>query len=80
MITLLPAYGRKYETEESALLSWIGGKDFKIVMGPYCSIRDIDLMKGQFDGIQIRYGEFGDYRYSIIWQSLMSKLLFTTEI
>ena len=77
MITLLPAYGRKYTTKESALLDW---KDFKIVMGPYCSIRDIDMMKSQFDGIQVRYGEFGDYRYVTIWQSLMSKLLYTTEI
>ena len=40
-ITLLPAYGRKYESKESALKDWNAGKDFKILGGPYCSIRDI---------------------------------------
>ena len=82
MITLTAAYGRKYSTEKEALLAWIGGKDFKIVNGPYCSIRDIEMMKAQFGGIQIRYGEFGSYRYSVIWESQMEKILggLTTEV
>ena len=79
MITLAAAYGRKYSTEKEALLAWIGGKDFKIVNGPYCSIRDIEHMKAQFGGIQIRYG---DFQYSIIWESQMEKILggLTTEV
>ena len=80
MITLLPAYGRNYKTEEAALLDWIGGKDFRISGGPYCSIRDIDQMKTQFDEIQMRYGEFGEYRYALIWRSLMAAILSTTYI
>ena len=82
MITLKAAYGRNYDTEKEALLAWIGGKDFKIVNGPYCSIRDIESLKANFGGIQIRYGEFGTYRYSIIYQSEMEKVLWglTTEV
>jgi hypothetical protein len=80
MITLKAAYGRKYKTEESALLDWIGGKDFQIINGPYCSIRDIDLMKSQFDQMQIRYGIFGSFRYVNIWASPMTKILATTYI
>ena len=44
-LTLLGAYGRTYATKEKALKDWNGGKDFKILNGPYCSIRDIDHMK-----------------------------------
>jgi hypothetical protein len=40
-LMLLPAYGRKYSTKESAVYDWKAGKDFKIVNGPYCSIRDV---------------------------------------
>ena len=80
MITLKGAYGRKYKTQESALLDWIGGKDFQIVNGPYCSIRDMDLMKSLFDQIQVRYGEFGAFRYVAIWTSQMAKLIATTYI
>ena len=45
-LTLMPAYGRKYNTDEDMLKDWKEGKDFKIVPnGPYASIRDIDRMK-----------------------------------
>lgn len=40
-IMLIPAYGRKYETEAAILKGWQEGKDFKILQGPYCSIRDM---------------------------------------
>jgi hypothetical protein len=43
--TLVPAYGRKYATEEAMLKDWKDGLDFKILGGPYCSIRDLDYMK-----------------------------------
>lgn len=80
MITLKASYGRKYPDANAALIAWAKGKDFQIINGPYCSIRDLDLMKGQFNGIQIRYGEFGSYRYAVVWQSLMSQMLISTEI
>ena len=41
---LMPAYGRYYETEEQALEDWNGGKDFKIVSGPYTSVRDREVL------------------------------------
>jgi hypothetical protein len=41
-IVLMPAYGRSYKTSQEAIDAWKSGKDFKIVNGPYCSIRDID--------------------------------------
>jgi hypothetical protein len=39
-VYVLPAYGRKYMTKESALADWVSGKDFKIANGPYMSVRD----------------------------------------
>ena len=44
MITVTGAYGR--EADEGA---WEAGLDFRIVHGPYFSIRDIEALKG--DGI-----------------------------
>lgn len=42
---VLPAYGRRYQTEEALRKDWEEGKDFKIVSGPYLSIRDQDKIK-----------------------------------
>lgn len=45
-LTLVPAYGRYYETPDEMREDWESGKDFCLwPSGPYCSIRDIDLMK-----------------------------------
>ena len=44
-IYLLPAYGRVYKTAEQALQDWRNGKDFKMYNGPYCSIREIQIIK-----------------------------------
>lgn len=40
MVCLTGAYGR-----EAAESDWNNGKDFKIVSGPYCSIRDSEAIK-----------------------------------
>jgi len=40
VVYLEAAYGRSYATAEAAISAWQEGKDFKIVNGPYCSIRD----------------------------------------
>lgn len=39
-IVVKPAYGKCYKTGEEVLAAWKAGKDFKIVGGSYCSIRD----------------------------------------
>lgn len=44
-ISLLPAYGRRYDSAEAAVKDWKEGRDFKIVGGQYCSIRDKGLLK-----------------------------------
>ena len=47
-ITLVPAYGRKYDTIAQMRNDWFDGKDFKIyagsIIGTYCSIRDTKYM------------------------------------
>lgn len=40
MIILLPAYGRFYNNHEEMQFDWHKGLDFKILEGPYTSIRD----------------------------------------
>ena len=39
-IILQAAYGRRYKDQQQVLDDWLAGKDFKILGGPYCSIRD----------------------------------------
>lgn len=41
---ILPAYGRHYQDAEQALADWNGGKDFKILFGPYLSIHDSERL------------------------------------
>lgn len=52
-LILTGAYGRKYSTKTAALDDWIEEKDFKIVNGPYCSIRDYPQMLQDFASIYI---------------------------
>lgn len=56
-LILTSAYGRAYHTRADALQAWESGEDFKIVNGPYCSIRDFDAMKRQAVIIMLRYGD-----------------------
>lgn len=44
-LQLMGAYGRNYATRNEASRDWVQGKDFKIVAGPYTSIRDTDTLK-----------------------------------
>lgn len=53
-LTLIGAYGRAYTETSRAAIDWKAGRDFKIVNGPYCSIRDIERMKRIHDEIVIR--------------------------
>lgn len=41
-IVLIPAYGRIYNDDCDMITSFMDGKDFKIVCGPYCSIADFE--------------------------------------
>lgn len=66
-IYLMAAYGRKDITKEAALSAWKNGKDFKIVGGPYCSIRDLEhLKKMTSKGIFIEYGKACDHAVRIV--------------
>lgn len=57
MIVLLPAYGRQYESLDTAEQDWIDGKDFKILKGPYCSIRDTEAFKAMGHAVIITAGQ-----------------------
>jgi len=54
-VILIGAYGRDYFSEIPVLEDWHAGKDFKIVGGPYCSVRDIEQLKAR-GRVYIRYG------------------------
>ena len=46
ILELIGAYGRTYATRNDASRDWVQGKDFKIKGGgPYCSVRDIEVMR-----------------------------------
>ena len=50
MISVMPAYGRKYETADQVMEAWNADKDFKMVEGPYINRSD-----------WIKYGNRLDY-------------------
>lgn len=46
-----PAYGRIYESVTAMRNAWDWGQDFRIVDGPYFSIRDLDKIKEDYAGL-----------------------------
>jgi len=52
-MTLIPAYGRKGRTAEAMLADWNAGKDFKIFGGPYCSIRDLLMLRADASSVKL---------------------------
>jgi hypothetical protein len=50
-LMIMPAYGRQYKTSQEAKADWEAGKDFKIVNGPYLSIRDINSLKDKYTSV-----------------------------
>jgi hypothetical protein len=42
---VVPAFGKVYKTQNQAVKDWHAGKDFKVVNGSYCSIRDSVAIK-----------------------------------
>lgn len=65
-IYLMPAYGAKYLTKDAVLNAWKEGKDFKVVGGPYCSIRDVDVLKQTYNKIFIEYGKALDHAVRVV--------------
>lgn len=55
-VYLQPAPWRKWmQTREEIIKDWYAGKDFKIADGPYCSIRDLEYLRNDFNRIYIVY-------------------------
>ena len=48
-----PAYGRTFSTPENLRIAWNSGKDFKMLGGPYFSVRDRDTLKPLYDMIEL---------------------------
>ena len=62
MVCLTGAYSR--EAVES---DWLQGKDFKIVSGPYCSIRDSAAIKADNGGVESLLLGFINERGSVLF-------------
>ena len=56
MILIVGAYGRKYKSLDEAKADWEAGKDFRIVRGPYRSIRDTELFKSMGYAVVLKAG------------------------
>ena len=54
-IVLEAAYGRFYKTEAQAVKAWKNGADFKIVNGPYCSVRDSVALANECGAVYVKY-------------------------
>jgi hypothetical protein len=57
-IFITPAYGRIYKTNEDYRKAWLAGLDFKIIDGPYCSIRDKEYIELHYTPTFVR--QLGD--------------------
>ncbi len=57
-INIAPAYGRTYESLGSMVEAWNDGKDFKVISGPYCSVRDIKVLKEEYGTVYVTNGDF----------------------
>lgn len=62
---LMGAYGR-----EATEKDWIAGLDFKIVSGPYCSIRDCKAIKADNGGDEMQ----------LVFVNARNSVLFIKEI
>lgn len=61
-LILMPAYGRRYETNSEAVEDWNAGKDFRIIGGgPYCSVRDIDRLARMHNNVILHTDVGGTY-------------------
>ena len=58
-LILMPAYGRRYHTANDAMHDWDNGKDFRIINGPYCSIRDLDALSIRHNRITLHADDGG---------------------
>lgn len=55
VLDIIPAYGKSYTTSARFLADWQAGKDFRIVNGPYMSIRDSKRLLDQgYDLVRFR--------------------------
>jgi hypothetical protein len=64
-IELVPAYGRKYNSQSEALADWEAGKDFKIYGGPYTSIRDESQLLEEYNFIDIYWDFLNGYKFTV---------------
>lgn len=56
-IHLVSAYGRQYTSAEQVINDWKADKDFKILAGPYTSIRDRTALIEDYGRILVRYDQ-----------------------
>lgn len=56
-LAVVPAYGIDYIDSSVMMKAWEAGKDFKIIGGPYISIRDTETLKDQgYTGVVFVFG------------------------
>lgn len=53
-LLLQGSYGRYYESKKEAIRDWEAGLDFKIINGPYTSVRDLEYLTANYDKILIK--------------------------
>lgn len=66
---LVPAYGRSYNSVEELIDDWESGKDFRVLRGPYTSIRDFDALVTDFDRITAFFSPVSRERFVTLYES-----------
>lgn len=76
-LILMPAYGRRYETNSAAMEDWNAGKDFRFIGGgSYCSVRDIGRLARDNNNVILHTDQGGTYVIKSVpkWNPLDSVL------
>ena len=60
MLMIRGAYGR-----EATQADWDAGKDFQIVSGPYCSVRDLKRIKDDGYEMIVAYNRHGYVAFTV---------------
>jgi len=75
MIKLVGAYCRNYETGTQAEKDWAEGLDFKIVGGPYTSVRDLNVLLDDWDKIVVVLNNGSEYTFAERKIDLIDRIL-----
>jgi hypothetical protein len=74
-VTIIPAFGKKYNTKYEVMKDWQKGVDFRISGGSYCSTRDLKALMDDYDRVILHWiDEVGKENSYTLWEHVLRGL------